>query len=273
MTHKAPEETPEVVPSLSQVRRQELIVELIHSKGFLTTEDLVQHFQVTPQTIRRDLNELDRKQLICRHHGGAGAASSSTINTAYSERKRSLYEEKDWIASELVKRIPDGASLFINIGTSTEAVARALLGHRNLKVVTNNLHVASTLIQREDCTVIIAGGEVRNRDGGVMGEATRDFIDQFRMDFAIIGISGIDMDGSMMDFDYHEVRVAQAMISNARQCFLAADHSKYGRSAMVRLGHVEEVSCLFTDAPPPAPLAQNLKQSETEIMICSAPPK
>ena len=255
-------------PQLPQSCRHEMIISLIQQEGFVTTEGLVQHFRVTPQTIRRDLNELDRKGQISRHHGGAGLPGSSTENTQYSERKKQLSSEKDRIASELVKHIPDGSSLFIDIGTSTESVARALLKHNRLKVVTNNLHVASILLVRDDFTVIIAGGEVRNRDGGIMGQATRDFISQFRMDFAITGISGIDLDGTLLDFDYHEVRVAQAMMANAHKVFTIADHSKFGRSAMIRLGHVGDIDTLFTDAQPPVPLLDQLKQGQTKIVVC-----
>lgn len=255
---------------LPQIRRHELIVEMIREQGFISTDELVQFFQVTPQTIRRDLNELDRLKLISRHHGGAGMpVSSSTENTAYVERKAMQRQEKDLIAEAMAARIPDGASLFINIGTSTEAVARALLQHKNLKIVTNNLHVAAILLPRDDFTVVIAGGEVRNRDGGVVGEATRDFIDQFCVDFALIGISGIDMDGSLLDFDYHEVRVAQAMIRNARRSYLAADHSKFGRGAMVRMGNLEDIDALFTDTVPPEPLQEALATHQTELVLCS----
>ena len=255
---------------LPQIRRHELIVEMIQKQGFISTDELVQFFQVTPQTIRRDLNELDRLKVISRHHGGAGMpVNSSTENAAYTERQATLSKEKHLIAEAMAARIPDGSSLFINIGTSTEAVARALLQHKNLKVVTNNLHVAAILLPRDDFTVIIAGGEVRNRDGGIVGEATRDFIDQFRVDYALIGISGIDMDGSLLDFDYHEVRVAQAMIHNARQSYLAADHSKFGRGAMVRMGHVEEIDALFTDTTPPEPLKEILLNNQTELVVCN----
>ncbi|WP_263079977.1 DeoR/GlpR family transcriptional regulator [Endozoicomonas sp. Mp262] len=255
--------------NLPQTCRHERIVELIRGRGFLTTDELVSIFQVTPQTIRRDLNELDRQGLISRHHGGAGEPTSSTVNTAYTERKGLLHDEKNKIAATLAQRIPDGASLFINIGTSTEAVARHLLGHSRLKVITNNLHVASILLQRDDFTVLIAGGEVRNRDGGVIGEATRDFIDQFRVDYAVIGISGIDLDGSLLDYDYHEVRVAQAMIANSRHRFLAADHSKVGRNAMIRLGHLRDIDALFTDAVPPEPLQTCLANHQTEVVVCN----
>ena len=180
---------------MAQRRRQDLIMELIQQNGFVTTEQLVDQFKVTPQTIRRDLNDLASQKKLRRHHGGAGI-DSSTVNTAYQARKIMDLEAKERIAEALVDMIPDNSSMFINIGTTTETIAKALLEKNNLQVVTNNLHVASILSAKEDFHIIIAGGEVRNRDGGIVGEATRDFINQFKMDFSIIGISGIHSDGA-----------------------------------------------------------------------------
>jgi DeoR family glycerol-3-phosphate regulon repressor len=251
---------------MSQKRRQDLILEHVHRTGFVSIDELVDHFQVTPQTIRRDLNELAREKKIRRHHGGAGL-ESSTVNTAYQARKIMNLEAKERIASELVKMVPDGASLFINIGTTTETIARALLNHRDLRVVTNNIHVATILSAKEDFSVIIAGGEIRHRDGGIVGEATRDFINQFHMDFGIVGISGIDTDGSLLDFDYREVRVAQTIISNSRQVLLAADHSKFGRNAMVRLGNIAQADHFFTDAPPPADIQEILQDHQVKLHL------
>lgn len=251
---------------MAQRRRQDLIMELIQKNGFVTTEQLVEHFQVTPQTIRRDLNQLAEQSRVRRHHGGAGI-DSSTVNTAYHTRKIMELEAKEHIAETLVRLIPDNASLFINIGTTTETIARALLNHNNLRIVTNNLHVASILSAREDFNVIIAGGEVRNRDGGIVGEATRDFINQFKMDFGIIGISGIHSDGSLLDFDYREVRVAQTIIQNSQTVLLAADHSKFGRNAMVRLGDITQADHFFTDQAPPAEIEQMLREHDVELHV------
>lgn len=251
---------------MPQRRRQDLILELIQQQGFVTTEALVEHFQVTPQTIRRDLNELARQNKLRRHHGGAGI-DSSTVNTAYQARKIMELEAKERIAEALVRMIPDNASMFINIGTTTETIAKALLRKRNLQIVTNNLHVASILSAKEDFHIIIAGGEVRNRDGGIVGEATRDFISQFRMDFGIIGISGIHEDGSLLDFDYREVRVAQAIIENSDRVLLAADHTKFGRKAMVRLGNITQADHVFTDQAPPSPIDQLLQAHDIELHV------
>jgi DeoR family glycerol-3-phosphate regulon repressor len=121
--------------------------------------------------------------------------------------------------------------------------------------------------------VIVAGGVVRARDRGIVGEATIDLIRQFRVDFGVIGISGIDLDGTLLDFDYQEVRVAQAIIANSRQVFLAADHTKFGRNAMVRLGGLEDIDALFTDMAPPPALQQRIEASEVALFVADAAPE
>jgi DeoR family glycerol-3-phosphate regulon repressor len=242
---------------VKQTQRHLEILDVLTRQGFVSTDDLVTHFDVSPQTIRRDLNDLAEQNKIRRHHGGA-SLHSSTVNTAYSARKVMQLKEKERIAREVAANIPDGSSLFIDIGTTTEAIARALLDHR----------VASILTAKDDFTVIIAGGEIRNRDGGIVGEATRDFIGQFRMDYGVIGISGIDSDGSLLDFDYHEVKIAQAIIAHSRQVFLAADHTKFGRNAMVNLGNLNQIHALFTDQEPPEKLMRLMSQHQIACHIC-----
>jgi DeoR family glycerol-3-phosphate regulon repressor len=193
--------------------------------------------------------------------------ASSTRNVAYNERKILHYEEKQKIAQLAARHIPDQASLFISIGTTTEAVAHALSGHERLSVITNNLNVASILRKNKNFEVIVAGGLVRHRDGGLTGQATIDFIQQFRVDYGIIGISGIDLDGALLDFDYREVRAARAIIENSRKIFLAADHTKFGRNAMVRLGNIEEIDAVFTDRLPPLPLQDVMKHAEVDLFV------
>ncbi len=248
-------------------KRHQEIIELIKAQGQVNTEDLVERFNVSPQTIRRDLNELAELDKIKRNHGGATIATSSE-NSPYQTRKISSKDEKQRIAKKVVEHIPDGATLFIDIGTTPEAVARELLqSHQNLRIVTNNIHVASLLMTKPDFKVILAGGEVRNRDGGVTGEATMDFISQFRLDFGIIGISGIDFDGSLLDFDYHEVRVKRAIIENSRSVYLGVDHTKFGRNAMVKLGGLDEVDLIITDQTPPESICALIKEHNIQLDV------
>ena len=247
-------------------KRQTKIQQLVQAKGFVTIDSLAREFDVTPQTIRRDINMLSQEGLIHRYHGGAGTASS-TENVDYTARKVLCLEEKQRIAKMVAAQIPDHASLFINIGTTTEEIAKALFSHQRMRVITNNLNVASILSGNENFEVIIAGGLVRHRDYGIIGPLTIDFIQQFRVDFGIIGISGIDMDGTLLDFDYREVRATRAIIDNSRQVFLATDHTKFGRNAMVRLGNIGEVDALFTDRQPPEELTEVISGADVHLSV------
>lgn len=252
---------------MSRLPRHEKILELVRSSGFMSIDELSRLLEVTPQTIRRDINTLCEENLLRRYHGGAGLGSS-VENEEYAARKVKNQVEKERIAIELAQHIPNHASLFMNIGTTVEAVAKALLlNHKGLKIITNNLNVAAILSPRQDFEVIIAGGVVRPRDGGIIGEATIDFIRQFKVDFAVIGISGIEEDGTLLDFDYREVKAAQAIIEQSRQVYLSVDSSKFGRNAMVRLGHVSQLAALFTDAPPPAAVIEQLNLAGVALYI------
>ena len=231
--------------------RQKQIVEMVQEQGYVSIELLAKHFDVTPQTIRRDINKLCGDGLLRRYHGGAGP-DTSVQNFTYSVRRSLCSEEKTRVAQLVARHIPNHASLFIDIGTSSEEVARALLNKTGLRVITNNLNVASIMSRNKDFEILVAGGMVRNLDLGITGEATIDFIRQFKVDFGIISVAGIDSDGTLIDFDYNEVRVTRTIMSNARRSFLVADHSKFGRSAMVRIGHISEVNALFTDEVPPS---------------------
>ncbi|MFC3023756.1 DeoR/GlpR family transcriptional regulator [Vibrio zhugei] len=255
---------------MKQLPRHQKIIELVKNQGYISTEELVERFNVSPQTIRRDLNELANENLIRRYHGGATTPLSSE-NTSYLTRKSQNLDEKDLIAAEVAQHIPDGATLFIDIGTTPEAVAHELnKQHKRLRIVTNNLNVASILLSNPEMTVILAGGEVRDRDGGIVGEATLDFIQQFRLDFGILGISGIDFDGSLLDFDYHEVRVKQAIIENSRRVYLAVDHSKFGRNAMVKLGNIAQIDMLITNQTPPEGIVSILKEHDIPLQVASS---
>ncbi len=252
-------------------QRQRAMLDLVREQGFQPIEELAGHFGVTSQTIRRDVNALCRGGMLRRYHGGAGPASS-VRNEPYTARQVAQRAEKQRIARAVAREIPDQASLFITLGTTAEAVPWALMEHRDLRVITNNLNVANILIDHTSCEVIIAGGKVRPRDRGVTGEATVDFVNQFRVDYAIMGISGIDADGALLDFDYHEVRVLQAIIANARSVYLAADATKFGRNAMVRVAHLSQVDALFVDERPPAAVRQVLHESGTRLVVAEDTP-
>ena len=250
--------------------RQIKLLEVVRAQGSASVEQLAEQLGVTLQTVRRDVQRLADADLLSRFHGGVRMPSSTVENLAYRQRESLNAEGKARIARAVAKRVPNGCSLILNIGTTTEAVARALLHHKGLRVITNNLNVAEILCSNTDFEIIVAGGVVRARDRGIVGEAAVDFMRQFQVDIAVIGISGIEADGTLRDFDYREVKVAQTIIAHAREVWLAADSSKFNRPAMVELARLAQIDQLFTDQAPPAPFPALLKEANVRCDIADA---
>lgn len=247
--------------------RQQEIVELVRRQGFVAIDELASIFDITPQTVRRDINELRDCGLVRRYHGGAGLPST-VENIAYEARQILNLEGKQRIAELVAREIPDHASLFITLGTTTKEAARALCAHKGLRVITNHLQIAALLSQQEDAEVMLAGGTLRPLDAGITGEMTLDFFSNFKVDYALMSISGIEQNGSLYDFDYSEVRLLRVIMANAHKVFLLADHSKYDRHALVRVGHIADyVDALFTDRAPPAELAAVLADAGVAVHV------
>jgi len=225
--------------------RKNEIIELLRQTGRVSVDELAEQFGVSAQTIRKDLNELNDKQHLRRVHGGA-VMTTDTENFGYGARRAIAAAEKAGIGAAVARLIPDGSSLFVNIGTTTEACAKALTRHKTIMAITNSLNVATQLRDCPQIEVIISGGIMRHSDGGIVGEAAVDFIRQFRVDYAIISTSSIDEDGLLMDFDFREIRVTQVIIENARHVILAADASKFERKAPIRIGHISQVHTFVT---------------------------
>lgn len=229
--------------------RHARIVNLARQDGRVFVEALADAMHVTPQTIRKDLTLLERRGLLTRVHGGA-VPNSGTDNLAYTERRDIAAAAKSAIGAAAAALVSDGASLFINIGTTTEAIARHLVDRAKLMVITNNLNVVDILADRPGFEVIAAGGRVRASDRAVIGGIAMDFIRGFKVDIALVGASGIEANGDFFDYDVDEVRVSQTIIRNARQVILAIDSSKLDRPAPVRIGNLDDIDWLVTDRVP-----------------------
>ncbi|WP_163337386.1 DeoR/GlpR family DNA-binding transcription regulator [Desulfopila sp. IMCC35008] len=246
--------------------RQNKILSLAREQGRVDVDELSRSFKVSPQTIRKDLNDLCEKQILQRIHGGA-IVGSGIENVSYEARRLLAPKSKQLIGSTAAQLIPDNSSLLINIGTTTEQVAHSLKQHHGLLVITNNVNAVGIMKNFLGIELIIAGGLVRRSDGGIVGEAAVDFINQFKVDYAVIGVSAIDEDGSLLDYDFREVRVAQAIIKNARHVILVADVLKLERNAPVRLGHVSQINTIVTDGKMPRKLRDVCQDHGVEIVI------
>ena len=260
----------ESVTSRTQTRRkgrdarQDKLVDLVRQRGFISIEAMAEHFNVSTQTIRRDIDQLCQMKKLARYHGGAGLLPGSE-QLAYANRKTRNLQQKNTIAALVATQIPDDASLFIDIGTTMEAVAKALVHHKNLRIITNHIRVVSILSESTDFEIILAGGLVRNRDQAITGEATSEFLRKFKVGYAIFGIGSIDNDGAILDYDYRDVHVSRTAIDISKKRFAAADHSKFNGDAMVHLGHVSEIDAFFTNILPPQEISDVLTANNARL--------
>ena len=243
-------------------------MEFIREHGSVQVDDLAVFLQVTPQTIRRDLNHLYDLELVQRVHGGA-VIKDTVENLGYGARKILMAEEKEAIAKLAASIITDNSSMFINIGTTTERVAEYLVRHKGLLVITNNINVASTLWPVRGIEVMIAGGTIRQSDGGIVGPSTEEFVDKFKLDFAVIGCSAIDENGEFCDYDLREVRITQSIIRHARKVILVTDSMKMQRRAPVKVGNLSDIDVLVTDNGVPAQFVELCRQHSIDLKVAA----
>ena len=225
------------------------ILELARRDGKVTVEGLAASFDVTLQTIRRDLSELADQGRLSRVHGGA-VLPSGINNIAYEDRRRLNNEAKAGIGLLCANEVKNGSSLFLGIGTTCEAVARALVHHEGLLVMTNNLNAVPILAANPNCKTLVTGGALRPSDSGLVGAQSAASARGFKFDLAVIGCSAMDQTGDLFDYDLDEVIVSQTVIENSRATALVADASKFERAAPARVAALSDLSIFVTDKTP-----------------------
>ncbi|MGJ8610693.1 MAG: DeoR/GlpR family DNA-binding transcription regulator [Octadecabacter sp.] len=222
------------------------ILERARRHGNVTVDGLAAAFDVTLQTIRRDLSDLAGQGRLERVHGGAVLPSGLT-NIGYEERRRLNDDAKAQIGLACATQIMNGSSLFLGIGTTCEAVARALIHHDGLLVMTNNLNAVPILSANPSCRVLVTGGNLRPSDAGLVGAQTAASVRQFKFDLAVIGCSAMDLRGDVFDYDLDEVIVSQTVIEHSAATALVADASKFARKAPARVASLGDLSFFVTD--------------------------
>ena len=252
--------------SIEPSSRQHLILDYIREHGSVQVDQLSSHLNVTPQTIRRDLNQLYEWQLLQRVHGGA-VVKDNVENLGYGARKILMADQKSDIARHAAELLPDNSSLFINIGTTTEFVAEYLYERKAMLVITNNINVASMLWPAPGIEVMIAGGDIRRSDGGIVGSSAEQFINNFKVDYAVIGCSAIDIEGEFFDFDLREVQVTKAIIEQSRSVILVTDSMKFDRRAPIRIADLSAVEYLVTDEGIPEEYASMVRERGVRLEV------
>lgn len=232
-----------------KIRRRDLIQQVVQERGGVSVGALAEMLGVSTQTIRRDLDNLCDTDGLRRAHGRIELAQDQ-LNTPFDQRAGTNLIGKRAIAEVAAAQIPDGATLFISIGSTVLSVARALHRRKELTVITNNLSAAMALSEELSNRIIVPGGEIRLPDRDFVGEEVVEFFSRFRAEYAIFGTAGIDPDGGLLEFHQSEVRATEQMRKNAQHSTLVIDQSKFGRLAPAAGCHLSEIDTIICDRSP-----------------------
>ncbi len=234
--------------------RQNLILARTEAAGFVTIEGLAEEFGVSAQTVRRDIIHLSDAGLLQRFHGGAGAVGSSeTLRLDHDHKLGIAVDDKARVAEAAVARLPDGASIFLDVGTTIEMTATVLNRRPGFRIFTNSMRAALAFDPAlHDVNVL--GRKVEGRDGSLVGEEIMLSLVALRIDYAFIACSAIDNDGRVMDFDLSKIAVKKAAMSSAVQKFLLATPAKFGRTALSAFADLSDFDAVIDGRSPPGKL-------------------
>ncbi len=247
-------------------REGEIVEVLRRAGGASRIAAIASTLDVSEETVRRNIRRLSDDGVVEKLHGGAHLLDAD-IESGFWQRMDENPGPKRRIAACVAEMIGDGASLFLDVGSTTAFIAEALRGHRRLLVVTNSVVVAHKLATRNDNRVFMAGGELRAHDGGAFGADALAFVNQFRVEYAILSAAAINAQNGFMLYDLEEAEFSRTIMSRAAHRIIAADASKFGRSAPISVGNPGDVDVLVTDTAPPAPLTQAAREWSVEVVL------
>jgi DeoR family transcriptional regulator, fructose operon transcriptional repressor len=257
------------------MERQELVERMLRDEGRVGVLDLARRFDVTTETIRRDLDRLEQAGRLRRVHGGAVAPDhASTIEPTLAERLQRRGDAKHAIAARAVRALGGGfhGSVYLDAGTTTARVADLLPAHLGetagrADVVTHSMAIAAALAGESALALSVIGGRVRGETAAAVGAHTIRAIEELRPDVAFVGTNGLSAGFGLSTPDTEEAAVKSAVIRAARRVVVVADSSKFGEELLVRFGGWDEIDALVTDAEPPADLAAALADADVEVVL------
>ena len=253
---------------MAESKRHRDILNLLQQNGTLSIAELAGRLGVSFETVRRDLRPLADNHAIVRMHG-AVALPSMLGEAPFERRLRDNPEAKKAIARELAATIRDGDSIMLDTGTTTSILARELLGHRRLTVITNSSDIARTLATSNENRVYMAGGELRSDNGAAFGSTAIEFISRFNVLHAVISVGAVSAGSGILDFDFEEAEFARTLLTRGDRRIAVTDHSKFNRSGLVKVCDFSDLTHLVTDGTPPPDIMSALESAGGTCLIAS----
>lgn len=228
--------------------RQNKILSMLKIRNKLLVNELCEEFSVSSATIRNDLNQLEKKGLLKRTHGGAISCSKASFEPTSSQKAQTNSEKKRQIAEYAVNLIENGDTLAIDTGTTTYYLAELLSLKSNITVITTDINIANLLESFPNVTVILAGGMLRRGFSCTTGSITNMILESFNVDKVFLATNAVTPSGDICTPDIEQAKVKQSLISIGKQTFLLCDSSKFGTHSFARFGSIRDIDTVITDS-------------------------
>jgi DeoR family glycerol-3-phosphate regulon repressor len=249
-------------------QRREEIISLLSQAGEMSVEELASRLDVSKETIRRDLTHLDASGGLKKFHGGARvvAVADAEKEGPFAQRMAQNFEAKKRIAEAACRLLQPGDSIFIDTGSTTIALAEALLKLNGLVIITNEPRIAAIVAANATHKVFLLGGAYSADAGESVGPLALEQVAKFRAGHALLTVGAIDT-ASIMDFDLHEAEMAKAMIERADQVTVLVDHSKFEHRAVFEVAPLSKIRNVVTDRKPGEPIAAALAEAGVSLIV------
>lgn len=251
--------------------RQVRIVEMVNTNGKVTVAEVSRALDVSPVTIRRDLERLEDKQLLIRTHGGAVALQHHLLESAreqsFNEKTEAYAPEKERIAEAAARLVQDENAILLTPGTTNMLLARKLAGKKELTVVTNAVNIALQLGCPPGWDVILTGGKLREKSYAMVGPIAEQSLKGMNADWLFLGVDGIHFNDGLTTPNLSEANINRKMIGVAKRVVVVADHSKFDKLMFSQIAPLEVVHMIITDNQLPVEHAQRIREMGIELLL------
>lgn len=247
-------------------RRKDEIIKLLTQNRTLKVGELANRFQVSMETIRRDLNELEETKMIRRVHGGAILNTQYGVIPDYTHRTIENRDEKILIGKKAAEFVEDGDCIIIDTGTTTFEFSKYLKNKKNLTVFTNSIKIGLEL-EAEGITVILIGGKIRSQEGITSGCWAKQMVDDIFVDKLFLGVDAVAPESGIMHFHIEEGNLRRQFAHHAKQVFGLADYSKFGGKALYQVCKTEQIDYIITDEKADKELVKELRNRGVQVVI------
>lgn len=248
------------------IERRNAILTKLTMEGKVIVADLSQEFDVTEETIRRDLEKLDKEGLAKKTYGGAVANQNLNIDLPYSVRKRSNVELKQYIAEKIGDMIHDGDYIMLDASSTAIFVTKYIKNRKNITLITNSVEILLELADKEDWNILSTGGNLKKGALSLVGDTATKMINGFHVDVAVCSAKGIDINNGITDSNERDSLIKQAIFSAADKRILAVDSTKFDKISFVKVCDFDAIDMIVTDDKPSKEWTDFLNKRKVELV-------